>query len=401
MRLEYSFLATLIGDPSLISAVSLKAKHFEDQSAARLYEAVIGFIANKKEPDVVLLAESLGEDKNWIHYITNIVMNNPTVSQNIQSYETEIKKAYRHRQEERIAQKFLLEIRSKIPEAATNAIMNLHALDEDSIKGIEHVKDVTKRVLEKIDERQNQDSNLGIKTGITSLDDLLGGLQPGDYTILAARTSVGKTATMLNFALNADCPVGIISAEQTDEQLTQRMLANLGRIKSQRFRTGNFKDHDYPKLSEAVVELTNKPIYIAQKHSPSIQDIEQIARQFQWKHGIKILFIDYIQKIRSERYKDRHLQVGDVSRRLFALAKELNIPVVVLAQLNRNADGKEPRLSDLRESGDIEQDADQIIFLHKSDQPSMLDLIVAKNRFGPIAHTKARWEGEHMRLTNP
>ena len=90
-----------------------------------------------------------------------------------------------------------------------------------------------------------------------------------------------------------------------------------------------------------------------------------------------------------------------MSRRLFALAKELNIPIVVLAQLNRNADGKEPRLSDLRESGDIEQDADQIIFLHKSDQPSMLDLIVAKNRFGPIAHTKARWEGEHMRLTNP
>lgn len=400
MILEYSLLSTLMTEPSLYSTVSLKVDHFEDHKAGRVFEVIGQLVAQKKEPELFIVAEALG-DGDWVNYLTNIMYDYPSVPANVNAYEDKIKKAYRDREEEKVAQKFLCEIRSKVPEAASNAVNAIRALDDESPKGMQHVRDVVKVVLERIEEIQEQGIAPGIKTGITELDRLLGGLQAGDYTILAARTSVGKTATMLNFALNSNVSTGIISAEQGDEQLTQRLLANIAGIKSQRFRTGEFSEDDYPRLTNAVAELTGKEIYIDDKASPSIEYIEQTARRMQWKHGIKILFIDYIQKIRSEKYKDRHLQVGDVSRRLFALAKEMHIPIVVLAQLNRNADGKEPRLSDLRESGDIEQDADQIIFLHRSGDENFLDIIVAKNRFGPIAQTRARWIGEFMRLTDP
>lgn len=399
IEIEYNLLSTLMAEPSLITAINLRPHHFEERRAGRLFKTIAQLISEKKDPDVILVAETVGGD-DILGYVGNICMNYPSVPANINAYEEIIKKGYRSRAEKQIAQTYLEELESDIPESSSNAINAIRALDEDSGDGIEHVKDITKLVLENVGKVQELDRGAGILTGIDKLDTLLGGLHPGDYCMLAARTSVGKTAVMLNFATNCREKVGIITAEQGKEQLTQRMLSNLGSIKIQRFRTGKFDDVDYSNLSNAVSKLTSKGIYISHKRGPTIQDVEQMARRMVWRNDIKILFIDYIQKIKSRAYKERHLQVGDVSTRLFNLADELNIPVIALAQLNRAADGKEPRLSDLKESGDLEQDADQIIFLHPSADETELNLIVAKNRFGPVAHTNAKWEGQFMRLSN-
>lgn len=247
----------------------------------------------------------------------------------------------------------------------------------------------------------------GLSTGLIDLDRILCGLDPSDLCIVAARPSMGKTAFMLNVSACAPCPVGIFSLEMSTEQLMCRLIAahgiDYGKLRSPRQLT----DADWPHITEATVAV-RKGLYINDQGGISIGALESEAYRMVTAHGVGLLCVDYLQLVTCKAER-RLEEVSEVSRRLKALAKNLRVPVLVLCQMNRAIDGRPkpvPRLADLRESGQIEQDADQIIFIDRPEvhaegyRPGEADFIVAKNRSGPTDKVKVLWQGQYQRFVN-
>lgn len=251
-------------------------------------------------------------------------------------------------------------------------------------------------------------STTGVLTGFTDLDEITGGFQPGDFIIIAGRPSMGKTALALNIAENMALrgdAVGIFSLEMSKHQLVERLLASRSGIELHRLRRMMLGKEHYSRLFAACGELQDAPIYVDDLAASTLLQIRARARRMVVKHSIKAVVIDYIQLITAGgRVESRQLEVSAISRGLKALARELNIPVICLSQLNRSPEQREghrPRLSDLRESGSLEQDADVVALLHREDyyhaadddyDPShTAELIVAKQRNGPTDTVKLSW----------
>lgn len=242
------------------------------------------------------------------------------------------------------------------------------------------------------------------QTGYPDLDDCLGGLQPGGVTIIAARPGVGKTAFALNIVERACLLKGepslFVSCEMTKGELFTRLLAQRTKISLQTLRTGSMKDHDWPKLSEATTALDKAPLTIWDGTAPNLNDI---TKALDACPGAKLLFVDYIQLCSAISRRDRRdLEIQEVSQGLKAIAKERKLHVVALSQLNRENDSDKPRLSGLRGSGSIEQDADAVLLLSKADDDgygeTSVACDVAKNRHGPLRRVALRWMGGSMRF---
>jgi replicative DNA helicase len=259
------------------------------------------------------------------------------------------------------------------------------------------IKETFKNV-EKLFERKELIT--GVPTGYDDLDKMTAGLQPSDLIILAARPSMGKTALAMNIAQRAalrhKTSVGIFSLEMSKEQLGMRMLCSESRVDSHRLRTGFLKDQDWPKLTRAASALMEAPLYIDDTPALSVLDMRAKARRLKSEHDLGLVVVDYLQLMRGRSNTERREQeISEISRSLKAMAKELNIPVVALSQLNRsleNRPNKRPQLSDLRESGAIEQDADVICFIYRDevynkaeDNPNRghAEIIIGKQRNGP------------------
>ncbi len=255
-------------------------------------------------------------------------------------------------------------------------------------------------VMDQLTARLGQGEALtGVTTGYARLDELTAGWQRSDLIIVAARPAVGKTALALNFCLNAalqGVPVGVFSLEMSKEQLITRMMAVEAKVPLAKLRSYNLADDDWSRLQERLDGLARAPIYIDDSAALSTLDLRARARRLHARHGLGLVIIDYLQLMRSARRTDsRELEISDISRSLKALAKELHIPVIALAQLNRKVEerqDKRPVLSDLRESGAIEQDADVILFLYRDavynkapDNPRQAEaeVIIGKQRNGP------------------
>lgn len=268
----------------------------------------------------------------------------------------------------------------------------------------------------RIDKLHKGDKALrGTPTGFHSLDQKLAGWQNSDLIILAARPSVGKTTLALDFARHAalgGVPVGIFSLEMSKEQLVDRMLAAQAHVDLWRLRTGNLETggefDDFSRLGEAMGELSEAPIYIDDHASNNVMGIRTMARRLQAEHGLGLLIIDYLQLMESSRYVDNRVQeVSDISRSLKRLAIELNIPVIALSQLSRAVEmrtDQRPKLSDLRESGSIEQDSDIVMFIHRppfeegQPRPDTFDvsLIIEKHRNGPTGEIPLRFHSRYV-----
>src|SRR5215470_13269851 len=257
----------------------------------------------------------------------------------------------------------------------------------------------------------------GVPTGFSDLDRLTAGLQPSDLIIVAGRPSMGKTAFCLNIAehaaLRGGIGVAIFSLEMAKEQLAMRMLCSEARVDLARVRTGHLSDREFPKLAMAAGRLADTPIYIDDTPALSVLELRAKARRLKRDPGSKLglVVVDYIQLMRSAEGRDnREQEISEISRSLKALAKELNVPVVALSQLNRQVENRNPpipRLADLRESGAIEQDADVIMFLYReeyyqedSDKKGVADIIVAKQRNGPIGNIELTFLKEYTRFEN-
>ncbi|MEE8410836.1 MAG: replicative DNA helicase [Myxococcota bacterium] len=276
----------------------------------------------------------------------------------------------------------------------------------------EVVKDAFKRI-EKLYERK--ESITGIGTGFVDLDRITSGLQPSDLIIVAGRPSMGKTALALNIAQNAAIrhqqPVAVFSLEMSKDQLVTRMLCSEGRIDGHRLRGGFLKESDWPRLARAAGSLAEAPIYIDDTGALSILEMRAKARRLQAEKGLALIIVDYLQLMRGRAGSDgREREISEISRGLKALAKELAVPVMALSQLNRALEqrtDKRPMLSDLRESGAIEQDADVICFVYRdeyynpeSEDKGLTELIIGKQRNGPTGTVMLKFFSEFVRFEN-
>jgi len=257
----------------------------------------------------------------------------------------------------------------------------------------------------------------GIATGYDELDKMTAGFQPSDMIVLAARPSMGKTALAMNIVQHAAIieknPVAVFSLEMSMESLALRMLCSLGRIDSQRIRTGRLHESDWPKLTRATGMLADSPIFIDDTPGLTVLEMRAKARRLKSEHDIQMIVVDYLQLMQGKSgIENRAQEISDISRSLKAMAKELDVPVIALSQLNRsleNRPNKRPQLSDLRESGAIEQDADVIMFIYRDevynkaeDNPNrgLAEVIVGKQRNGPTGTVTLTFLGEYTTFEN-
>lgn len=259
------------------------------------------------------------------------------------------------------------------------------------------INEVMKSAVDKIDKLFNSEMTLtGLSTGFEQIDARLCGLQPADMVIIAARPSMGKTTFAMNIVENAVLAGGaalVFSMEMPRESIMQRMFASVGRIAFERVRTGKLQDDEWPKLSAAISRLKDRPLFIDDRAGLSVQQMRRTARKLHRKCPLSLIMVDYLQLAKAKS-ESRVMEISEISRGLKALAKELAIPIVVLSQLNRSCDArpnKRPVLSDLRDSGAIEQDADVVMFIYRDevyneDSPDkgMAEIITAKQRNGPV-----------------
>ena len=261
---------------------------------------------------------------------------------------------------------------------------------------------------------ENQGGLTGISTGFKDLDQLTSGLQPSDLVLVAARPSMGKTAFTLNIATYAalhESSVAFFSLEMSKEQLVQRMLCSEGGIDSQRLRTGQLLDDEWDQLIATADKLSRAKIYIDDTPGIAVMELRSKARRLKAEHGLDLVVIDYLQLMQgrgSRNGDNRQQEISEISRSLKALARELKVPVVALSQLSRSVESrqvKKPMLSDLRESGSLEQDADIVMFLYREDyydqeteNKNITDVIIAKHRNGPIDTVKLFFHKEYTRF---
>ncbi len=284
-------------------------------------------------------------------------------------------------------------------------------------QGFKHIKPLVKAAVEYIHKVfEKGDGITGLPTGFTDLDDMTSGLQPGDLVIIAGRPSMGKTSLAMNIAeyaaYKAQQPVAVFSMEMPGKQLAIRLMSSNGRINQQHLRTGQLRDEDWPRFTGAAELLTKMPIFIDDTPALTPTELRSRARRLAREHkGIGLIIIDYMQLMQvNSSNENRATEISEISRSLKALAKELSVPVIALSQLNRSLEqrpNKRPVMSDLRESGAIEQDADLILFIYRDevyneDSPDkgIAEVIIAKQRNGPIGTVRLTFLGQFTRFEN-
>lgn len=283
--------------------------------------------------------------------------------------------------------------------------------------GFTQVKDLLGQVVDRIESLMESDSHItGLATGFIDFDNDTTGLQPADLIIVAGRPSMGKTTFAMNIAENAAIsskqPVAVFSMEMPADSLAMRMLSSLGRINQQNLRTGKLKDDDWPRLTSAIGLLNEAPLFIDDTPALTPTELRSRARRLKREHGLSLIVIDYLQLMQGggRGGENRATEISEISRSLKALAKELNVPVIALSQLNRSLEqrpDKRPVMSDLRESGAIEQDADLIVFIYRdevynseTEQKGIAEIIIGKQRNGPIGKTKLTFQGQFTKFEN-
>ncbi len=250
----------------------------------------------------------------------------------------------------------------------------------------------------------------GVRSGLSEIDRLLGGWHDSDLVIIGARPAMGKTALLLNFAVSCGLPCGIISAEQPAQQVGARIMSISSGVQADKMRNGRFDEEDLGRLERGMSRALENQVLIYDQSSPTIADVSRIARKWVHHSGIKVLFVDYVQRIESSSANSRtpkHERVGEVVKGLKNLARDLNIPIVALAQVGRHVDSREdkqPGMSDISDSSEIEKEADQVLTLFRpavhddSADESLAVISVAKNRHGPIGDVCVNWEAPSMRF---
>ncbi|MBA4336557.1 replicative DNA helicase [bacterium] len=430
LEAEKSTLGALLIDKDAIIKIAdlVTAEDFYHEKHASIYRTIIELF-EKRQPIDVLTVTSLLEDKKELDmiggasYIADLTSEVPTAS-HIFQYGTIVK-------QKAILRKLLkagdtivglgYKETEEIEDLLEEAEKALFSVSQTFIKDrFVHVKDVLSQTYEKLADLHDPDSKekyRGIPTGFRDLDNLLSGMQPSDLVIIAARPSMGKTAFALNIAQNVarnNKSVGMISLEMSKEQLVERMFCSLLGVDSWKMRTGKLTDEDFGRIGGIMDELNSMKFYIDDSIGGSITELKSKARRLQMENGLDMLIVDYLQLMSngksSGNMSNRVQEISDISRALKGLARELRIPVIALSQLSRAVElrpSKVPQLSDLRESGAIEQDADVVMMLYRedyyeedSDRAGITDIYIRKHRNGPTGRIELGFKKEQMKFVS-
>src|SRR5712692_9576485 len=425
LEAERSILGAILLDNHALNAAieNLKPEDFFLEQHRRVFNQMIALGESQQAIDLVTLTEELHrrgdlEAAGGAPYLASLADGMPKVS-NIEHYARIVK--------EKAMLRNLIHATHNIQQNAfegedgadailDNAESSIFALAEDRVKaGLVSIKDVVKDNFERLEKIFREGKSItGVSTGYTELDKLLSGLQPSELLILAARPSQGKTALALNFAENisirAGSPVAFFSLEMSKESLLQRLLASVAQIDAHKFRSGHLSREDWRRMTEALGTISNAPLWIDDAGSTSVLEIGAKARRLKREKGLSLVVVDYLQLITGRgRFGNRQEEVSSISRALKGLAKELQIPVLVLSQLTRAPEREErgPQLSDLRESGAIEQDADVVMFIYRPnfykegaapDEREETELRIAKQRNGPTDMVKLKFLSRFTRF---
>lgn len=396
---------------------------FDDGNNAIVFRHLKKVHESGKRSDTNLFVKSLRDsgdfDRIGGYTFLSPLLNDAVISHHAGYYLARVRKAACFRQLDDAGRSILREIADADPDSTADEVasrceaMLFQATDTTTkANSLRHAKEAVFDAIERIDIRRKHGVGDGLMTGFTELDKMTGGLRAGEMVVIAARPGCGKSAFALNaaenMAMSQHSTVLLVSLEMSTEELSERMLGSVARCDLYRMRNGTLSVSDRQSLTEAAGRLAQAPLMFDDAPTRTVSQIASTARMVKRKHGLSAIIVDYLQLVSPDSNKDpRQEQVAKISRRLKTLARELKVPVVCLAQLNRQADDptKPPRLSQLRESGAIEQDADVVIFIHRPG--AQLDstcedaeLHVAKQRNGPTGMAKVRWFRQFCRFDN-
>lgn len=412
---ETSVLGSILIDNDAILSVSefLRPEHFYDPNKSSVYEAMLSLYENRSPIDMVTVSEKLRELKSLKKvggkaFLSRLANDVPT-SANVESYGKIIKSLSAKR--ELISAAGRISERSfdegvPSPELLDYAEQEIFSLSQKHLKSVpSSLKEVLTASFDRLDELQKMGTGLrGIPTGFHQLDSLLAGMQDSNLIVLAARPGVGKTAFGLNIArycsVEKKVPTCIFSLEMSKEELVDRLLVRQGLIDAWKLKTGQLSDDDFASLSEAMGVLAEAPLYIDDTPGLTVTELRTKARRLQVDKGIRFIIVDYLQLMHGMSRDNRVQEVSEISQGLKNLARELKLPIVAMAQLNRQMEsrGGKPRLSDLRESGSIEQDADVVMFLHREDEEvrELVMCSIEKHRNGPTGQFNLYFNGKQV-----
>jgi replicative DNA helicase len=424
---EQSVIGSMLMDKDavIVALDMISSEDFYSRQYSILYETMLELFNEGKEMDLVVIQDRLREknvapELSSLDFIKEIITTVPT-SANIKYYATIVK--------EKSTLRKLIKLNEDIANSCyvgSDSLEDILARTEKDIfellqsrtaKDIRPIEDIAKNVLYRIEAAsRTREVVTGIPTGFIDLDYKTSGLQPSDLVLIAARPSMGKTAFVLNMvqhiAMKKELPCMIFSLEMSSEQLVQRMIAMETGIDSQKLRTGNLNDNDWDPLIRGIVDVSDSKIIIDDTPGISVGELRSKCRKVKLEKGLSIVIIDYLQLMTgsSKRSENRQQEISEISRSLKALAREIKAPVVALSQLSRACETRpdhRPMLSDLRESGAIEQDADIVMFLYRDDyyhkdteHPNEAEVIIAKQRNGPIGTVNLMWKPETTRFVN-
>lgn len=421
---EMSLLGAALIDEEVLADVSelVDAKDFYDKRHSTIFAAMMNLYEHHKPVDLLTLTDELKKKKQLdeiggMAYLTELTNYVPTAAHATAYAEIVSSKAVRRRLIKASAEISELgyDEETNVQELLEKAESELFSVSDQSLKqDLVSLESILTESFDRMEElHRNKGSLRGIRTGWRDLDDMTAGLQRSDLIILAARPAMGKTAMVTNIAYNvatiAKQPVLFFSLEMSKEQLVDRMLADASGVDAWNIRTGNLSDDDFAKLSEAMGEMAEAPIYIDDTPGLSVLEMRTKARRAAHEQPLGLIIVDYLQLMQASGRTDgnRVQEVSEISRGLKLIAREMNVPVIALSQLSRSVENRTPQipqLADLRESGSIEQDADIVMFIYReqyynpeTDRQNITDLIIAKHRNGPVGRIELYFHPERLR----
>lgn len=425
---EKATLGSILIDKEAIIKVAdfLRPEDFYFDQHSTLYQAMLELYGKRLPLDLKILAAFL-EDHGKLDavggasYLAELTLEVPTASHVLQ-YALIVKHKSTLRKLIAAGDKIMsmgydeaTEVEVLVEEAEKSLFSVSQAFVKDKFIHIKEILGLTYEKISDLHDPNTKEKMLGVPTGFKSLDNILSGLHPTDMVVIAARPAMGKTAFALNIAQNAarrGKSVGIISLEMSKEQLVERMFCALLGVDSWKMRTGQLADEDFSRIGAVMDDLSKIKIFIDDSTVNGIVELRTKARRLKSQHGLDILVVDYLQMMsasnRPSFQNNRVQEISEITRALKNLARELKIPVVALSQLSRAVEGrpdKRPQLSDLRESGSIEQDADVVLMMYRedyyeedTDRKGITDLYIRKHRNGPTGHVELMFEREKMRF---
>ena len=394
----------------------------------RLIFAAIRMLSERRQPfDAVTISEYLesrGElaDAGGLGYLGTLVRDTPSAA-NVADYGRIIRDRALLRElietgNDIVRSAFHTEGRpaTELVDEAERRILEIAQRGQRQGSGFVYLRDILGQTIDRIDAlHQAGGAITGVSTGFNRFDDYTAGLQKGDLIVIAGRPSMGKTTLALNIAenaaLGARLPVAVFSMEMSVEQLALRMISSLGRVDQAHLRNGRFGDDEWPRINGAIRQMAEARIFIDDTPAMTPTEVRSRARRLQREHGLELIVLDYLQLMRvAGNTENRATEISEISRSLKALARELKVPVIALSQLNRSVEqrqDKKPVMSDLRESGAIEQDADMIVFIYREEvynqntpRKGIADINIAKQRNGPVGEFPLTFLGKYTRFEN-